>query len=250
MITPVLYVFAISHYCEKARWALDYLGIDYRLEHLAPGPHIRLARSLGVAETSLPILVDGDFALQGSSQIVDWAQAQSTSLAHNLAPDDDRAARDIEQRLDEVFGVHVRRYYYSDALLTQPQTVKPMFARDLAWPQRLVLHLAWAKIVKLMIRGMDLGAAQGRESRQVVEAELDWLDGLLADGRQYLAGERFSRTDLCAASLLSPLALPPQHPTYHRLQVPAAIASDLQIWKQRPCVEWVSEMYRRHRAVL
>jgi glutathione S-transferase len=247
MTTPVLYVFAISHYCEKARWALDYLGIDYRLEHLAPGPHIKLARALGVADTSLPILADGDFALQGSSRIIDWAQVQGTSPAHNLAPDDDRAAREIEQRLDKVFGVHVRRYYYSDALVTQPQTVKPMFARDLSWPQRLVLHLAWGKIVKLMIRGMDLGAEQGRESRQIVEAEMDWLDGLLADGRQYLAGARFSRADLCAASLLAPLALPPQHPSYHRLQLPPGVAADLEKWQRRPSLRWVGEIYRNYR---
>jgi len=247
MITPVLHVFAISHYCEKARWALDYLGVDYRLTHLAPGPHIRLARELGVADTTLPILVDGDFALQGSAQIVDWAQVQSSSATHNLAVDDDQAGREIEQRLDDVFGVHVRRYYYSDALVTQAQSVKPMFTRNLPWQQRLILHLAWGKIVKLMIRGMDLGAPQRLESRQIVETELDWLDGLLADGRQYLLGDHFSRTDLCAASLLAPLALPAQHPAYNHLQVPAATAADLEIWKQRPCVQWVREMYRRYR---
>jgi glutathione S-transferase len=247
MITPVLYVFAISHYCEKARWALDYLGVDYRLRYLAPGPHIKLARSLGVADTFLPILVDGEFALQGSSQIVDWAQAQSISATHNLTADDDQAGREIEQRLDDVLGVHVRRYYYSDALLTQPETVKPMFARYLPWQQRLILHLAWGKIVKLMIRGMDLGPEQRLESRQIIETELDWLDGLLAEGRQYLLCDHFTRTDLCAASLLAPLALPAQHPTYPRLQVPAVTAAELEIWKQRPCVQWVREMYRRYR---
>jgi glutathione S-transferase len=247
MITPVLYVFAISHYCEKARWALDYLGVDYRLKYIAPGPHIKLARALGVADTFLPILVDGEFALQGSSQIIDWAQAQSSSATHNLVAEDDQAGREIEQRLDDVIGVHVRRYYYSDALLTQPETVKPMFARYLPWHQRLVLHLAWSKIVELMIRGMDLGPEQRLASRQIIETELDWLDGLLGDGRQYLLGDHFSRTDLCAASLLAPLALPAQHPAYNHLQVPATTAADLEIWKQRLCVQWVGEMYRRHR---
>lgn len=247
MISPALYVFAISHYCEKARWALDYLAIDYRLLHLCPGPHVRLARDHGLSDTTLPILVDGDLALQGSSRIIDWAQAQGVPADRNLAPGVDRAASEIEQRLDDVFGVHVRRYYYSDALFSQPQSVKPMFALGLPWRQRLLLHFAWSKIVKLMIRGMDLGAEQRLESRQIVETELDWLDGLLADGREFLAGERFSRADLSAASLLSPLALPPQHPTYRNLEVPAVTAADLEIWKQRPCVQWASEMYRRYR---
>lgn len=30
MKKPTLYVFAISHYCEKARWALDFFEVDYQ----------------------------------------------------------------------------------------------------------------------------------------------------------------------------------------------------------------------------
>ncbi len=247
MTRPTLAIFAISHYCEKARWALDYLGVDYQLKYLAPGPHIKFARAQGVADTSLPILVDGKFALQGSAQIIDWAQLQGSDSERNLIAEDDQVCREIEQRLDKVCGVHVRRYYYADALVTQPETVKPMFARYLPWHQRLVLHFAWKEICRRMIRGMDLGAEQGLESRKIVEAELDWLDGLLADGRQYLLGDHFSRADLSAAALLSPLAMPAEHPTYHQLQVPAATAEDLLTWKQRPSIQWVSEMYRRHR---
>jgi glutathione S-transferase len=37
MTPPQLYVFAISHYCEKARRALDYLGIEHEIKYLAPG---------------------------------------------------------------------------------------------------------------------------------------------------------------------------------------------------------------------
>ena len=122
-----------------------------------------------------------------------------------------------------------------------------MFARDLSWPQKLVLRLAWGKICRLMIKGMDLGTEQGVESRQIVEAELDWLDGLLADGADYLVGDTLSRTDISAASLLSPLALPPAHPTYSHLQVPQAIARDLAGWQTRPVIQWTHEIYRRHR---
>lgn len=247
MIRPILYVFAISHYCEKARWALDYLGIDYRLEHLAPGPHIQLARGHKLADTSLPILVDGEFALQGSAAIIDWAIKRGGIPGRSLASTDIDASRDIEERLDQVLGVHLRRYYYSDALITQPQTVRPIFARDLRWSQRLVLRLAWGKIVKLMIKGMDLGSGQGLESRQIVETELDWLDGLLADGRKFLVGNQLSRTDISAAALLSPLVLPATHPTYGELQIPTAIATDLAAWQSRPSLQWASDVYRRHR---
>lgn len=76
MTTPVLYIFAISHYCEKARWALDYLNIEYRLQHISPITHVKFVRGLGVADTSLPVLTAGSLSVQGSSRIIDWAEAQ------------------------------------------------------------------------------------------------------------------------------------------------------------------------------
>ena len=34
-----LYQFPLSHFCEKARWALDYKSIAYRPVNLLPGFH-------------------------------------------------------------------------------------------------------------------------------------------------------------------------------------------------------------------
>ncbi|MFT6045245.1 MAG: glutathione S-transferase [Arenicella sp.] len=41
-----LYVFAIFHYCEKARWALDYLQVDYQLLYLSPISHYKKPNGL------------------------------------------------------------------------------------------------------------------------------------------------------------------------------------------------------------
>ena len=94
---------------------------------------------------------------------------------------------------------------------------------------------------------MDLGPEQEQESRALVAGELDWLDGLLADGRPFLVGDRFSRVDLTAASLLAALASPPEHPTYGDLELPARIAADVRAWAERPIVTRVREIYRNHR---
>ena len=245
---PTLYVFSISHFCEKARFALDFFGVEHRVQPLAPGPHIKFCRSLGLQDTSVPVLVDGELALQGSAKIVDWAQARHAAPGLNLeAKADTAACREIEARLDRDFGVHVRRYYYSEALLSQPDKVRPMFCEGLPFMERLVIRLAWRKICSAMIRGLDLGPEQGLESKAIVETELDWLDSLLSDGREFLVGDRFSRADLAAASLLSTIALPAEHPTYHSLSVPPGLQEDLDNWQQRPCIRWTQEMYRRYR---
>ena len=250
MTTSVLYVFAISHYCEKARWALDYLNIEYRLQHLSPITYARFVRGLGVADTSLPVLTAGSLTLQGSSRIIDWAEAQSRPGKRSLEVDtitDTSSAREIEQRLNDVAGVHVRRFYYADALLNQPQKVRPIFCGNLTWREQIMLRLAWGRICKYMIRGLDLGVEQGRESRRIIEGELDWFDGLLADGRAFVLGKHFSRVDITAASLLSPLVLPLEHPTYHNLQLPPGVAADVADWQERPSIRWISEIYRKYR---
>ncbi len=248
MNRPDLYVFAISHYCEKARWALDALGITYTLRHLAPAAHFAKLESLGAPATSLPALVSGGVVVQGSDALFDWADATTKSAAR-LAPDAVHAegCLALEKRLDEAAGVHVRRYYYSEALVEHSRTVLPIFADDLEAGDRAWLEENWDNVHPLMAARMDLGREQWNESRAIVTRELDFVDGLLADGRRYLVGDRFSRADITAASLLAPLARPKEHPTYGRLQVPPRVAADIECWSDRPVTHWVAEMYREHR---
>ena len=246
--TPTLYVFAISHYCEKARWALDYLGIDHRLRFVAPGEHGLIAKQLGAPGSSVPYLQLDEKVIQGSGDIMTWADSTPAAIGHRLTPDVDiELAVEIEKRIDSIVGVHVRRFYYSEAMVEHPATVRPIFIADLPLFKKLKISLGWSKIRKIMIKRMDLGQEQGLESQNIVEAELDWLDDLLSDGREYLAGGRFSRADIAVASLLSPLALPPEHPTYAGIAHPPRLAATVAEWGDRASIRWVRDIYRKHR---
>lgn len=249
MSRPTLYVFAISHYCEKARWGLDALGADYELRHLPPGAHLQITSELGAAGSSLPLLVSGDLIVHGSSAILDWVDTKNADPSLRLAPDAEfaEACRALEERLDDIVGVHVRRYYYSEAMVEHPESVRPIFTRDLEASERQAVEESWAIVRQVMIDSMDLGAEQGRESRLILETEFDWFDALLADGRRYLVGDRFSRADITAASLLAALALPEEHPTYGLLEVPPRVSRDLERWSRRPTAKWVGDIYRDHR---
>lgn len=247
MTAPKLYVFAISHYCEKARWALDWLGVIYQLKHTVPGMNRAIAKRLGAQSGSLPFLETGAGAIAGSGAIIDWAEAHRAPGKASLSGEDPAQVRALEQRLDAVTGVHIRRYYYSDALLSDPASVRPIFSRDLALLPKIAVTLGWGKIVPRMIQGMDLGPAQGRQSRDILLGELDWLDSLLTDGRPFLAGDSFTRADLTAASLLAPLVNPPRHPTYANLTLPPALAAEIAEWQDRPVLRWVSQIYAKQR---
>jgi len=245
---PVLYIFAISHYCEKARWALDYLGIDYDLQHVAPGEHGQIAKKLGAPGTSVPYLSVGGKIVQGSADIIDWADGTTSSPEKRLTPDANLdECLQIEKRVDDIAGVHVRRFYYSEAMVEFPKTVRPMFTRDLPLMKKLKISMAWGKIREIMIARMDLGTEQGQESRKITEGELDWIDKLLSDGGKFLVGDKFSRADMTVASLLSPLALPAEHPTYNKIKHPPRMAADVSRWDQRPSIRWVRDIYAQYR---
>jgi glutathione S-transferase len=248
MSKPILYVFAISHYCEKARWALDYLDIAYEIRYLAPGLHRDIAKKLGVPHTSLPILAAGDHVVQGSAAIIDWADARSATTAKRLTPSTAREeCVGLEKRLDDVAGIHARRYYYSEAMVDHPETVRPIFTKDIPILHKLLVGWRWNLIRKLMIERMDLGPEQREDSKRILEGELNWLDGLLFGGRNFLVGNQLSRADIAAASLLAPLATPPEHPTYARLRLPPRCAAEVANWESRPSIKWVRAIYREYR---
>lgn len=88
MPRPELYLFPISHYCEKARWALDHHGIAHRVRDLAPGPHGLVLRRMGARGSTVPVLLVEGALIQGSAAIVDWADAQGREPERSLTPED------------------------------------------------------------------------------------------------------------------------------------------------------------------
>jgi len=237
--------FGISHYCEKARWALDWHGFAYEEINWPPGVHIILAKSCGAKETSLPILLDGRTVIQGSGAIIDWADRQTQDPARRLTVAN---AREIELRADSVIGVHVRRLVYAELLPRFPELAKPSLFGKASGPHRLADSAMWPLSRRMMMRMHDITPDAAAESRSILETELDWLDGTLADNRRYLSGDRFSRADITVASLLAFFARPQEMPTYREMSIPAALLADRERWRDRPAMRWVVAQYQAHRA--
>ncbi|MBK7653776.1 MAG: glutathione S-transferase N-terminal domain-containing protein [Betaproteobacteria bacterium] len=161
-----LYVFNISHYCEKARWALDHFGIAHEVRHVMVGTHRRLAKKLGAKRGSVPFLQTHDDVIAGSDAILDWCESQPKSRPLTLVGKDSEQVRAIEKRLDDVLGVHVRRYFYSDALINSPELVRPLFSNGLPLWQRAAVTVGWSRIVPIMIKLMDLGPPRDKNHWQ------------------------------------------------------------------------------------
>ena len=242
-----IYLFAISHYCEKGRWALDYFGIDYEPVYLAPGMHLAWAKKNGLESSGLPVVESNGQLIQGSSKIIDWAESVSDTGKTLVTADNRDEVLAMEQRLDDVSGVHTRRMLYAHTITKDPKRIRDNFLRDLQGSDALKLKLTWPVVRRIMIKKMDIGDAQGQESKAIVEQELTWLNQQLEGGRRFLVGDSFTRADLTMSALYSRFAAPEQHPFASHMATPPGLEDFYKKWRQEPVIQRIVDNYREFR---
>lgn len=209
-----LYTFNISHFAEKARWALDRTGLRYEERVLLPGPHIPIIRRLGQGATSVPALVDEGRAIQGSSRIIDYIDEHWLDPADRLTPSEpelEKQARELEHWLDDEIGEMGRRFFYYHALAHR-EFVGPLFTQRGPWWGKVFYGLAYPAISKRIRQMYDVNATTAATAAERVTVAYQRLDDMLARG-PYLVGDRFTRADLTLAALTAPMWRPPEHPT-------------------------------------
>ena len=87
----VLITIPISHFCEKARWALDRAGISYTERAHLQLLHRFAARRAGGGNT-VPVFVCTDGVLGESAEIVDYADAHGPPERRLYPADPNEAA--------------------------------------------------------------------------------------------------------------------------------------------------------------
>jgi len=222
-----LYQFAISHYCEKVRWALDYKGLNYETVNLLPGQHVKTIRKLTGQASSVPVLEHDGQVVQGSAAILDYLD--QTFPEHSLTPNDPELREQAlawERRLDEEAGPAIRCYSYHH-FLQRPKIVVPMLAAGTPLYNRIILSLAFSRVDEVMRQWMKINEKTSEKSRQVMEDLLTELAGIYA-GRPFLVGDQFTRADLTAAALFAPMFQPAQYPV--PWPKPARIPRDIKTW--------------------
>jgi glutathione S-transferase len=238
-----LYQFPFSHFCEKARWALDYKGVRYRVRNLLPVFHVPTVR-WRARQTSVPVLIDGAAVVQGSGPIAGYLETMHPEPPLTPPdPDEAREALDWEVFFDEEIGVQVRRWFYFHAL-RERRAGLGFLLQDARPYKRPLFKLAFPVVRRVMQRFMNIDAATARESEMRFRAAVDRLEEALEE-RQYLVGGHFSRADLTACALLSPFCLPDDEEAAARF--PAAVLTVREELKDRHFVRWVRETYRTHR---
>lgn len=243
-----LITFPLSHYCEKARWALDHAGVPYRERGYPPAIHKLAARRHGGG--SVPLLL-ADPPLRQSTDILAFAD-RACGNQDALYPTDHTARRETDEliaRFDDVLGPETRRWFYTWAL-AEPRRLRAWAACGLPRRQRALLHPLAARIAALIAGRLDVNGPTGARAGARIDEELELVSAKLSDGRPYLVGDRFGAADLTFAAMAGPALLPPRYGggAFIAPPIPSQLAPQIHAWRDTPAGKHALRMYRDHRA--
>ncbi len=239
-----LYQFAISHFCEKARWALAYKKLEYERKNLLPGPHLAQTKRMGADISATPILNHDGKLIQGSGHIISHLDQHFPD--RSLTPKNPQLKAkclEWETYLDQEVGVQVRRYCYH-YLLQYPAMVIPLYTQGGPWYGAMLYKLIFPKLRARMRQAMKINEATARESKHRFEAAIERINEHFQD-HEFLVGEQFTRADLTAAALFAPLVQPKQFGLRWPAEWPLEISAEVQ--DILPGLDWVTKFYDQYR---
>jgi glutathione S-transferase len=209
----ILITIPLSHYCEKARWALDRVGLPYR-----EAPHAPLLHRLATARSdggTVPVLVHGDHRLIDSTEIL--VHADAVCGGDLLYPRDAALRREVdafEELFDTQLGPHARRWAYAE-LLSQPTLLRSVWSRGVPPLEARLLPLMMPLVRRLVSAGYKITPERALHSLKRVHSVFQQVDKHLSDGRRFLVGDRFTAADLTFAALAAPVLFPAEYRAVH-----------------------------------
>lgn len=237
--------FTMSHFCEKARWILDFKRLRYRIVTLVPGPHLWTTRRLGLRRSWVPVLRDGGHIIQGSAQIIEYVErlAPSPPLVPETAE-----GRALVARIDRDVGEALRAVVYDVLIAEAPQEVLRLWAQDGPWWASAVVRAGFPLLRAGLRAQYRLNPTHVASEAQRFDTMFRDLEARLQHG-PYLEGTRFGLADLTAAALLAPLCRPPDHHVAWPPQLPPGLRDFEARYSDSTTWRWVHQMYRLHRHV-
>ena len=242
---PVLWHLKVSHYNEKARWALDYKAVPHVRRAAVPGQHRSIATKLTGGRT-FPVLELNGEVIGDSTRIIRALEHRYPEPPlYPADPDERRRALELEDYFDEELGPASRLLFLYHAL---PDTglMLGAFAPDLKGVRRVVARATFPRLRPRVAAGFGVDEESAalafdrlREAGDRLRAELQ--------PSGYLVGDGFTVADLTLAALLAPLVAPEQFPYPQPQRGHPRLAPVREALEAAGLTEWAHEMYARHR---
>ena len=245
---PLLITIALSHYCEKARWAMDYSNLNYQEESHTPLFHRQYTSRYG--GTTVPVLVTENKALTDSHDILEYLN--DISEDKKLYPENlqlcDRV-KTLEKLFDEKLGVATRvwGYYYA---MEEPLKVALAWGIKAPLTEKIKTIVSSHNIPRLLKISYRINLQTKNTALKNIKEVFATVNDELNSGEQYLVGDRLSAADITFAALASPILHPPNHPIYSS-ELSKMSDERLAVIKElrsTPAGKLAMHIYREHRS--
>lgn len=245
----ILVTIPISHYCEKARWALDRAGLDYTEKR-----HIQLVHRVAVKRaggaTTAPVLRTAEGVYGESRAILSYAD-EHVPAAQRLYPTEQPDRSEVlalEQRFDTVLGPEGRLWLYHE-VFKDAKRFTPWNLTGVPGWERRVFPFVLAPATMIIRRHFGISDRTAKEAAEHVDEEFDAVGERLSDGRLYLVGDRFSAADLAFAALAAPVVAPPTYgtPLPQPEDMPEEMAEAVLRWRSHPAGAFALRLFREER---
>jgi glutathione S-transferase len=242
---PVLWHLEVSHYNEKARWALDYKGIPHARHAVRPGRHVAKAKRL-CGGTTFPVLVLDGRAIGDSTAIIAALEERHPEPPlYPAEPDARRRALALEDYFDEELGPYDRTLVFSH-VLDDPDLLLGMLIPGISRAERLTARAAYPAIRRRVTGAVGIDDSSVEVAWRKLHAACARFQAELQPSG-YLLGDGFTVADLTLAALLAPLVAPPQFPYPQPQRRHPLVAPLLEPLVEHGLVDWVHYVYAHHR---
>jgi glutathione S-transferase len=238
----------ISHFCEKARWALDRAGVAYAEQPHLQLLHVLAARRAGGGRT-VPVFVTAAGAvLAESPEILRWADTHLPP-ERRLYPEGRLGAEAaaLESWFDAGLGPDGRLWMYHHTLPVV-RRLAPWALAGVPRAERAAFRLGGALVEPALRRYLGVDAAAAAAALERVERIFDEVAERV-DGRRFLLGERFTAADLAFAALAAPALVPDRYgsPLPPPEALPAAMAREVRRLRAHPAGRFAARLYAEER---
>jgi glutathione S-transferase len=236
----------VSHYNEKARWALDYKRVPHVRRAVPPGVHFAFALALARGLTMPIVTFDGQAVGDSSAIIAELERRFPEPPLYPADPGERARALALEELFDEELGPHIRAALLVHVLADHDLALLAADPSAPAW-RRAMLRPALPLVGRAVGGKHHVNPQTAVEGLACTRAMLDRIAAEVGPSG-YMVGDTFSVADLTAAGLCFPLAPAPYlRPVHFAARQLLELRDELA---GHPAVVYVAEMYERHRGTM